>query len=93
MLKLILRPNFFNSSSFSNLNTSHVKVNPILWKVLILALYYLNTSHVKVNQMSKTFKRFYRIYLNTSHVKVNPLILSHSYISIIPFKSYSIKLL
>ena len=53
----------------------------------------LNTSHVNVNQKLLHILRNLQLYLNTSHVNVNPLILSHSYISIILFSSHSIKLL
>ena len=53
----------------------------------------LNTSYVNVNLRGGFKPSLFYKYLNTSYVNVNPLILSHSYISIILFSSHSIKLL
>ena len=75
------------------LNTSYVNVNLEMHIFQNLLLHHLNTSYVNVNQAGITGESQEKYYLNTSYVNVNPLILSHSYISIILFSSHSIKLL
>jgi len=54
-----------------HLNTSHVKVNLILAKVVQSIGIHLNTSHVKVNPTKGNDIEGYYWNLNTSHVKVN----------------------
>ena len=76
-----------------NLNTSYVNVNPDLAGANLASADNLNTSYVNVNQYNELKNYQVQLYLNTSYVNVNPLILSHSYISIILFSSHSIKLL
>ncbi len=56
-----------------DLNTSHVKVNPVILLAISLAILHLNTSHVKVNPHFAVFLLTLSNNLNTSHVKVNPI--------------------
>jgi len=70
MLWLILKFGKGNKP-YSNLNTSHVKVNRFFCKVPKYEGRYLNTSHVKVNLQGKWEPWEKKINLNTSHVKVN----------------------
>ena len=55
---------------FSHLNTSHVKVKPLVSCSPEGVLNYLNTSHVKVKRSPLSFPPEKATNLNTSHVKV-----------------------
>mgnify|MGYP004631035791 CR=1 FL=1 len=53
MLKLIWSNSLQELGQATNLNTSHVKVNPLNRSLTFSATSYLNTSHVKVNQKNR----------------------------------------
>ena len=50
MLKLIMVKFSVYQSIVFDLNTSHVKVNPIKQPTMLYIFHHLNTSHVKVNR-------------------------------------------
>ena len=56
MLKL--NKDFIQNPSriFSNLNTSHVKVKPLVTMPFVALYSYLNTSHVKVKHIPKKYR-------------------------------------
>ena len=71
MLKLIQKFLLTTMEYYSNLNTSHVKVNLTANSTLETTVDNLNTSHVKVNRTKKKVQEHNLSNLNTSHVKVN----------------------
>ena len=59
MLKLIMVKFSVYKSIVFDLNTSHVKVNPIKQPTMLYIFHHLNTSHVKVNRTTNNKIHFF----------------------------------
>ncbi len=60
-----------SGTKYSNFNTSHVSINPLIKWGMKEAECHFNTSHVSINPLIKWGMKEAECHFNTSHVSIN----------------------